>query len=365
MMWLYILAFVLLAGVLVLWWRQREAPPTLDRLIQNPILEPIKEHAWESEGVFNPAAIYENGRVHLLYRALGSDGISRIGYASSKDGIHFDERLTYPVYSPTRDFGIPKTPPQGPLSYDTITYPSGGGWGGSEDPRIVRVDDHIHMSFVAFDGWGFVRMAISSILHSKFLNKDWDWGKPAFLSPPGEIQKNWLLFPKKIGGKYAILHSISPSVRIAYVNDLAEFDGTMFIEGSFRAGGRPDHWDKSVRGAGAPPIETKDGWLLFYHAMDPADPDIGYKVGALLLDLDDPTRVLYRSAAPVLVPSEWYENDWKPGVVYVSGAVVLGNDLLVYYGGGDKRIAVAKTNLQTFLRSLTHGRHAVLDTGVY
>lgn len=335
------------------------APLALARVAQNPILEPIAEHAWESEGVFNPAAIYEGGRVHLLYRALGSDGISRIGYASSKDGIHFDERLPYPIYSPTRDFGVPAKP-KGPLSYDTVVYPSGGGWGGSEDPRTVRIDDHVYMSFVAFDGWGFVRMALTSILHRNLLEKNWDWKKPAFLSPPGEIQKNWLLFPKKINGKYAILHSISPQVRIAYVNDLDEFDGTKFIEGSYRSGGRPEHWDKSVRGAGAPPIETPEGWLLFYHAMDPGDPSVGYKVGALLLDKDDPSVVRYRSKAPVLEPTQWYENDWKPGVVYVSGAVVVGSDLLVYYGGGDKRIAVAKVNLRTFLQALTHGEHAVL-----
>lgn len=345
------------------WWKQVHEPLGLHRFRENPILEPKKEHWWESEAVFNPAALYDRGRVHLLYRAMGQDGISRIGYASSRDGIHFDDRLPDPVYAPTRDFGIPERKRiYGPLSYNTHHYASGGGWGGCEDPRMVKIDGKVHMTFVAFDGWGFVRMAMNSILLDHFHNKKWEWKKPNFLSAPGEIHKNWVLFPEKINGKYAILHSISPpNISIDYVESLDEFDGSKFIQSRYNRDGREGYWDTSVRGAGAPPLKTPYGWLLLYHGMNPAQPEVGYKVGAMLLDLDDPTQILFRSANPVLEPSEWYENDWKPGVIMATGAVVVRGDLIVYYGGGDKRINAARANLRDFLRKLTHDEHAILE----
>src|SRR3989344_6530458 len=79
-----------------LFWVKK--PLALERHSGNPILKPIPEHWWESQAVFNPAAFVHNDRIHMLYRAMGQDGISRIGYASSPDGIHFDQRLQYPVY---------------------------------------------------------------------------------------------------------------------------------------------------------------------------------------------------------------------------------------------------------------------------
>ena len=72
----------------------------LRRSINNPVISPQPSSYWESEAVFNPGAVIHGGRVHLFYRALGSDGISRIGYASSEDGIHFDKRYPSPVYMP-------------------------------------------------------------------------------------------------------------------------------------------------------------------------------------------------------------------------------------------------------------------------
>ncbi len=372
-MFLIIVSFLLTAILLILITRLhkksklRQDPEIfLHRISQNPILAPIAEHTWESEAVFNPAAFVHNGRVHLLYRAMGGDGISRIGYASSADGINFDVRSANPVYSPTRDFGIPKhtysvgkrnLPSK--LSYNTIDNPSGGGWGGTEDPRAVCIDGYIHMTFVAFDGWGSVRMALTSILEKDFALKNWEWNKPVFMSPPNETNKNWVLFPEKIGEKYAILHSISPQIDIEYVDYLNQFDGTKFIKSRFSRAGRSGFWDNWVRGAGPPPIKTEFGWLLFYHAMNDSDQN-KYKFGAMLLDLNDPTKIIARANNPLLSPEEWYENDWKPGVVYTCGAVIFNKDLIIYYGGGDKYIAVAKVDLSDFLQKLIqHPVHAI------
>ncbi len=111
-------------------------------------------------------------------------------------------------------------------------------------------------------------------------------------------------------------------------------------------------WDNWVRGAGPPPIRTRLGWLLFYHAMDVRDPN-RYKLGAMVLDAQDPTKILYRSRVPVLEPEEWYENNgWKSGVVYSCGAVVKDGDLYVYYGGADSVVCVAVANLDHFLDEL-------------
>jgi predicted GH43/DUF377 family glycosyl hydrolase len=354
----------LIAGfvaLFVFWWREISKPLHLERLVHNPILEPKAEHWWESEAVFNPAAIVDGGRVHLFYRALGRDGISRIGYASSPDGIHFDERLPYPVYEPevTPD---PRRAP-GPLSYSTVSYASGGGWGGAEDPRATKIDGQVHLSFTLFENWGSGRIGLISLPLKKLGTKEWLWKKLSFLSPPGQLHKNWVLFPERIGGKYAILHSISPKIAVEYVDHLDEFDEEeRYIHGSGRGNaGRKDYWDVFVRGAGAPPIKTSEGWLLFYHGMDPKQWSVGHRVGAMLLDLENPERVLYRSSRPVLEAREWYENDWKPGVTYASGAVVVGDDLLVYYGGGDKRVAAARANLREFIRRLKSDDHAVLE----
>jgi predicted GH43/DUF377 family glycosyl hydrolase len=340
---------------------------SLRRSEKNPILSPVGME-WESQAVFNPAAFTDRGRVHLLYRALGPDGVSRIGYASSSDGIHFDERLDYPVYEPSTGFGKPVQGwVPGMAGYDPVLNPSGGGWAGCEDPRVVKIDGHAYMSFVAFDGWSFIRQALTSIPLEHLHQKNWQWRAPKLISKPGETNKNWVIFPEKINGKYAVLHGLSPQIYIDYVDSLDDLGKGNFIKSMPSHGGagwhdkhRQNHWDNRVRGAGAPPIKTDMGWLLLYHATDMRDPG-KYKLGAMLLDLKDPTKVLFRSATPVLEPKEWYENEGKAGVVYTCGAVILNNNLVVYYGGGDKHIAVARANAQEFIEGLMHNHSVSLE----
>ena len=168
-----------------------------------------------------------------------------------------------------------------------------------------------------------------------------------------------MLFPEKIHGKFAILHSIAPEVEIAYRDSLEEVGGAEpFIESWVGARdslpARENTWDSFIRSAGPPPLKTERGWLLFYHAIDEHDPG-RYKLGALLLDLDDPTRVIHRAAAPILSPDEQYENRGKPGIVYACGAVIRDGTLFVYYGGADKVVCVATAALDSFLDTLTEG----------
>jgi predicted GH43/DUF377 family glycosyl hydrolase len=223
------------------------------------------------------------------------------------------------------------------------------------------------MTFTAFNGWDSIRIALTSISLDNLGQKNWHWKKPVLISHPGQLAKNWMLFPEKIGGKYAILHGISPNVHIAYVDHLEDLDGQTFINSlpSHGGGGYHDEqlqnrWDNRMRGAGAPPIKTAMGWLLLYHATDKRDPG-KYKLGAMLLDLEDPTKILYRSHTPILEPKEWYENDGKPGVVYTCGAVIAGDNLVVYYGGGDKHIAVARAGAKEFLEALSKNQAVALN----
>jgi predicted GH43/DUF377 family glycosyl hydrolase len=327
----------------------------LDKSSHNPILRP-GGHPWTAEAVLNPAAAIIGNRTHLIYRAIGMDGVSRLGHASSPNGIIFDKRLPYPIYISQK----PRNLPGHVRRYSPVLYPSGGSWGGCEDPRMVIIEKRVYVTFNMFDGWDFIRVAVISISEEDFLNEQfWKWDGPHIISKPGERHKNWVLFPEKIRGKYAILHSVSPSIDIAYRDSLEDI-GTEepFIESWVGARAdlpeRENVWDSFIRSAGPPPIKTNRGWLLFYHAIDASDPG-RYKLGAMILDLNEPTNILYRSSAPILSPDEQYENHGKPGIVYACGATVHNGRLFIYYGGADKVVCVATAQLDNFIDALIKG----------
>lgn len=339
--------------------KKKELPIKLKRVSHNPVLSPTL-YGWESEGAFNPTAVESRGKVHLFYRALGADGISRIGYASSDDGVNFKTRLTYPIYTAQSYREAKKHWPYtspARLVYDPNLYSSGGSWGGCEDPRAVIIDGYVYMTFNVFNGWNSMRVAVVSIKEENLNNKKWIWENFSYLSSLGNRQKNWVLFPEKINGKFAIFCNLDKGdpnkVFISYVNKLDESE-TPSQEDAPDPQLIPDHevaWHYRTRSAACSPIKTKDGWLLLYHAMDKKEPN-KYKVGALILDLENPEKVLYRSHHPILEPDLWYENDYKPGVVYANGAIVKDGTLFVYYGGGDKYVCVASVNLQELIDSM-------------
>ena len=355
-----LLILALIAGVLCLYAyylglkeKEIKAHPHhhLSRHQNNPVLSPSPFREWEACGTFNPAAFTDDeGKVHLLYRAVGADGLSRIGYASSPDGRNFSDRSTYPVFAPVIGYDMPDPKnASSPKTYDPSIYTSGGGWGGSEDPRTVRIGNRVYMSYVAFEGWNSVRIALTSIGLDDLKKKRWKWKRTQFLSRADQVAKNWLIFPEKINGKFAIIHSIVPNVAIEYVDDLDNIRKPISSPRPLGVQpGRKNFWDNKIRGSGPPPIRTDCGWLLLYHAIDDREP-MRYKVGAMILDVNDPTRILYRSPQPILAPDAHYENDGKPGIVYASGAVIIGENLVVYYGGGDKHVCIAETPLKQLL----------------
>ncbi|MGE5041727.1 MAG: hypothetical protein ACM3IJ_02385 [Candidatus Levyibacteriota bacterium] len=330
--------------------------PMFKKAENNPIISPQEHRPWESRATFNTAAVYEDGKVHFLYRALGDTDLSVLGYATSSDGIHIDDRSIEPVYIPREPFETP-----GNNAFKSIAehFMSGGGYGGVEDPRITKVDDKFYMTYVAFDGANPPRVALTSISVDDFLNKRWDnWEKPKLISAPGMVNKNAVIFPEKIKGKYVVFHRIYPNILVDYVDDLS-FENT-YLQGHHFIPPRKKFWDSKKIGAGAPPIKTEDGWLFVYQSVGYQDPG-KYKIGAMLLDLENPSKVLYRTNSPIVEPVEKYENDgFKAGVVYPCGAVAMNDKLHVYYGGADTVVCAASADLSTFLKEMKHNQEPKL-----
>ncbi len=329
-------------------FKKEEKTVKLKRSPNNPIINPRPEKEWESRQTFNAATVRLDGKTHFLYRAIGEQGLSVLGHASSKDGINIDERSDKPVYvlnkKQEKDAQANTKLP--------LDYTSGGSLEGCEDPRITKIGKRIYMTHTTFDGWSLLRMTLTSISEEDFLNKNWDkWEEPVFISPPDKINKNWVIFPEKINGKYAILHSISPEISIEYVDEL-NFTEEEYLESHYAPSEVEEGWEGQVKGVGPPPMKTEYGWLVLYHAFDKEDQS-RYKMGAMLLDYSNPEKVLYRAKEPILEPSSHYENNgFKPGIIYSCGANVIDGQLFVYYGGADSVICAATIKLDKLLESL-------------
>jgi predicted GH43/DUF377 family glycosyl hydrolase len=294
----------------------------MKRFEHNPILEPIGTHSWESRLVFNAAAFAGNNRVHLLYRAMGDDNISRIGLASSSDGYVFDERLPLPVFSPSDE-----------CEKD-----------GVEDPRLTLFDDTLIMTYTAYGSYSnhsVYQVGLTSILLKDFFDRKWQW-KERQLAFPGIHNKDAVLFPEKIKKEYIMFHRIEPDICIARSEDLRRWHGLKFILGP-----REHCWDSWKVGAAGPPILMNEGWLLIYHGVST---NRVYSLGVALLEKKDPETVLYRSQNPILEPKEHYELFGKvPAVVFSCGQVILDDRLLIYYGGADTVLCLASYELSELL----------------
>jgi predicted GH43/DUF377 family glycosyl hydrolase len=197
-----------------------------------------------------------------------------------------------------------------------------------------------------------MRTAITSISVNDFLAKKWNWSTSKLMSPPGVGSKSVVILPEKIDGQYVIFHRIWPNIIIDKVPELEFGEGVRWLENKFSIKHRHSHWDSRKLSVGATPIKTDRGWLVIYGGVDKRDTS-KYKIGAMLLDLRDPSKVLARTQKPILSPDEWYENHGKPGIVYPGGAVELDGILHVYYGGADRVSCVATIPTEVLLNHLS------------
>ncbi len=307
------------------------------RFSNNPLLEPIPHHPWESSAVFNPAAVDINGKVYLIYRSTSNDGRSYLGLAISNNGLTIDERLPEPIYPLRSIYELPKAPHV---------------LGGTEDPRVTRIGDVLYMCYTAFDG-NLPRLAFTSITVNDFLNRNWStWTEPKIISPNDTPDKDCALFPEKINGKYVFIHRLGTDIMIDTVDDL-EFKDKTYLGTKAVIESHPGQWDGKKVGISNPPIKTEKGWLVFYHGV--SDVDGSYRVGTLLLDLQDVIKVIARTTSPIFEPEADYE---KVGIVnnviFPCGHVIKGNDIYLYYGGADKVVCGVKINAHELINELLH-----------
>lgn len=307
----------------------------LVRFEGNPIITPSLELDWQAAGTFNPAAVYAQGKVHILYRAQAWDGTSTFGYASSKDGFHIDENLRYPVYVPREDF-------------EKKPYATGNS--GCEDPRLTQIGDRYYVVYTAFNSVSSPRVALSSISVDDFLHKRWNWDTPKLISLPGVDDKDACVVEGKTKDSVIAFHRFGDSIWIE-ITDNVNFGEKNYLAGSVLVYPRLDNWDNVKLGIAGPPFETKEGWILLYHGV--SQPGSIYKVGALLLDYQKPTKVLARTHYPIFEPEMPYELHGQiPNVVFPCGQVVIDDLLYVYYGGADKVVGVATMPVEDLLKKL-------------
>jgi len=329
----------------------------LTRLEGNPILKPIAEHAWESKLVYNPAAIRLDGITHIVYRALGDDHISRLGLAWSKDGLHVDGRLPYPIFVPQTEYELAGT---------DILKTRLREKGGCEDPRLTLIGDRVYMTYSAYGQ--VLQIALASIAKRDFIAlphtpaaeimSKWTRHGPLF---PGTLDRNAVLFPEKINGKFALLRRpIRGEVRDIVISYSPTLEAPWPDEFEVVMKARPGIWDSERVGAGAQVLKTRHGWLLIYHGVGMKRGRRSYMLGVALLDLNDPQKVLYRSPQPIFIPERDYElYGWAPNVVFANGAAVRGKDanqmvedddeIMIYYGGGDRVTGVAWAKLSDLI----------------
>jgi beta-1,2-mannobiose phosphorylase / 1,2-beta-oligomannan phosphorylase len=301
------------------------------RFEKNPILKKRDGMSWESKGVLNPAAIDIDGTVYILYRAFSDQNISTIGLAVSKDGFTIDERLDSPIYTPRKDFEKNATP---------------GGYAGCEDPRVVRIENDLHITYTAYDGV-LPRVATSHISVDDFLARDFSkWSEPVLITPINIDNKDSVIFPEKIQDKYFIIHRAFSTICGDYVHSL-DFKDDLVNSCIEVLAPRPGMWDGKKVGLATPPILTEKGYIMLYHGVSA---NSVYRLGAVLLDKNDPSNVLARITPPIFEPEEEYElHGFVPNVVFPTGVVVRDDVVFIYYGAADDTIGVATLPLQVLL----------------
>lgn len=305
----------------------------LNRHPLNPILLPDPTSTWETYNVFNPAVVVHQGLFHMFYRAQGLDWISRIGYAFSKDGVHWN-RFKQPLMSPSDESDAR----------------------GLEDPRVTEIDGQFYMAYTAYGneyhgkgqpshfGGGVLPMIATS---QNLLS--WQALGPLV---SGEDNKDHLLFPRKMNGRYVAFHRRPPNIWLAESEDLVHWPENWMrpLFGPREGNG----WDSKRVGGGGVPIETAEGWLVIYHAYNP---DHVYRLGACLLDLENPEKVINRPKEFIFEPKElWELRGDVPNVVFSCANPVHEGTVFVYYGAADHVIGLATVELAELLDFAKNGK---------
>lgn len=301
----------------------------LERYSPLPIMIPDPTSSWENVNVFNPSVIHVGGLFHMHYRAEGADWVSRIGYGVSADGVHFN-RLREPVLIPENERESR----------------------GVQDPRVTEIEGTFYMTYTAWSPY-IKGVACAGGNITPMIARSGNlitWERVGSIVS-FEDNKDHVLFPRKHKGRFLAFHRRRPYVWIALSDDLKTWR-----EEDMRQvfGPRKDAWwDNLSVGVNGVPIETKHGWLVFYHAYDM---EKVYRISVLLLDLEDPSKVLHRPEEPIFWPEEvWEVRGDVPNVVFSNANIRVGDTVYVYYGGGDHVIGLATCRFDDLLEYARSG----------
>lgn len=333
---------------------------------ENPILTPGL-FDWRKAVVFNPGALYEQGKFYLFERTAGQlrPFHCYISAMSSTDGVHFQPMTDRPVLTPEM---------------------AGCKYGSVQDPRVVKIEDTYYMTyayrpyawnshptgtgvpesfqaeFPGFSGDPQDNQTRSGIVVSRNLL---DWEHHVWATPEELDDRDVILFPEKIGGKFVLLRRPLQFVGGRYATDRPGIwicdSGDLQTWSVPRLLAQPRcSWEGDRIGGSTPPIRTEEGWLLLYHGVELADPatrKVIYRVGGMLLDLEEPSKVLSRTSEPIFEPETYYENFglYIPHVVFPTGAVVADGMLWMYYGVCDTAIALARAPLEELVGRVKQG----------
>ncbi len=327
------------------------------------ILRPTANE-FESKCVFNPAIYQDGENVHMIYRAMDEKFQSTMGYARFEGPTKLAERMDSPLYAPR-------------FSYEKR---------GVEDPCIVKIGDTFYMTYVAHDGvnaviaymygkdikklkrGGIISTQISyrkavKLFHFTQLKDDY-YFFASFYEKFGNKnimvwEKDGVLFPEKIGGRFALLHRILPDIQLAYFDDFSELKQKAYWEEHMKT--LKDHVVFEARygfqnrhiGGGAPPIRTKKGWLMINHSVEERNSGRIYYATAALVDLKNPQKVIAELPYPLISPEEDYELEGHVNnVVFPTGTATFGRDLYIYYGTSDSYVAVASVDIDKLIDEL-------------
>ena len=295
------------------------------RYENNPIISPT-DNWWETEATFNAGAVVFGQKIILIYRAIGNDHISRFGYAETRDGFKIENRLQEPIIEP-----LINDP------YERL---------GIEDPRITKYKDNYYIAYTISSVYSARHSSLTTV-KSKHPN-DAPWRvRGAFIKTQDfehferigrilgdEDIKDIILFPEKIKGKYALIDRIVPNITISWSERFDQTWGRREVVMTTRKG-----WEEERIGGSTVPLKTKKGWLIIYHGVDRQKV---YRLGFAFLDLNDPTKVIYRHPDPILEPEEDYEKKGRvPNVVFSCGLIDKDEEYFLYYGGADKVLCLA------------------------
>lgn len=311
----------------------------------NPILKPNPKNEWEKLAVLNPGAYYHDGKVYLLYRACGEtvDYVIYMGLAESTDGFHFERVSDEPVLPPSED------------GFDA---------GCVEDARIVRLGEWFYVTYAAraFPPCAFWAGKRRKSIPAETPTWTRNWTRTGLARSKdlrtferlGPItgddvdDRDVIIFPEKVNGRYVMLRRPQqwvgeeygtdvPGIWIAWSDDLLHWeDNELIATARFP-------WEGQKVGGSTPPIKTDDGWLMLYHGVGGDT----YRVGVMMLDREDPRRIIARAPDFIMEPEAEFEKEGiVKNVVFPCGNVVIGDEIFVYYGGADTVCCVATAKLR-------------------